>query len=63
MAYRIALIRTGEYNVAVHRRPSPPGGKIIGNVRLSIPEKYQDHQTSGLTATVTEGENIADYGL
>ncbi len=65
--YRIALIRTGEYNVAIHRRPPAPGGKTIVNgnmrLRLSIPEKYQDHQTSGLTATVKEGNNTADFGL
>ena len=61
--YRITLIRTSEYNVAIHRRPPAPGEKIIGNGRLSIPEKYQDHQTSGLTATVKEGKNTADFGL
>lgn len=62
-SYRIAMIRTGTYNVAICRRPPAPGEKMIGDGRLSIPEKYQDHQTSGLTATVKESTNTADFGL
>jgi len=58
--YHIQSIRTGEYDVAVYNRPPPPGGKFV---KLNIPEKYQDLQTSGLIVTVKEGENTADLQL
>ena len=58
--YHIQTIRTGEYAVAVHSVPPPPGGKFV---KLDIPEKYQDLQTSGLSVTVEEGENTADLEL
>ena len=58
--YHIQTIRTGEYAVAVHSMPPPPGGKFV---KLDIPEKYQDIQTSGLSVTVKEGENTADLEL
>jgi hypothetical protein len=61
--YHIVLVRTGEYKVAVYRRPPAPGERIVGSARLSIPEKYQAPETSGLTATVKEGENTADFAL
>ncbi len=58
--FRIPSIRTGEYKVAVHNAPPPPGGKFV---KLNIPVKYQDIQTSGLRATVEEGENTVDFSL
>jgi len=62
--YRIESIRTGQYKVAVHNPPPPPeSGAVPKNWKLSIPEKYQDVETSELTATVNEGENTADFGL
>jgi hypothetical protein len=61
--YQIPSIRTGEYNVAVHQSPPAPGAAPKGNWKLNIPEKYQTPQTSGLTATVKEGSNTADFGL
>ena len=63
--YRIESIRTGEYKVAVHRPPPPPGSgpEILKNWKLNIPDKYQDIESSGLTATIEEGENTADFGL
>ena len=64
-AYRITSIRTGEYNVAIHRQPPKPETprQVAGAQKLNIPEKYQTPQTSGLTATVKEGQNTADFSL
>ena len=64
-SYHIESIRTGDYNVAVHRRPPPlsEGPEVFENWRLSIPDKYQDPETSGLTATLESGRNIADFAL
>ena len=63
--YSIRLIRTGEYNVSIHMRPPPPEApvEVAGALRLNIPDKYQDARTSGLTATVKEGKNTADFCL
>ena len=61
--YQIPSLRTGEYNVAVHQAPPAPGAAPKGNWKLNIPEKYQTAQTSGLTATVREGKNTADFAL
>ena len=58
--YHIPSVRIGEYTVCVHSMPPPPGGEWI---KLDIPDKYQDLESSGLTATVKEGKNIADFGL
>ena len=60
--FRIESIQTGQYEVAVHRPPPPPesGAKPV---KLGIPEKYLDVETSDLTATVEEGENTADFAL
>ena len=64
-SYHIESIRTGKYNVAVHRHPPPlsEDPRVFENWKLSIPDKYQDTQTSGLTVTVEEGRNTADFGL
>jgi len=64
-SYHIESIRTGDYNVAIHRRPPPPseGPRVIENWKLSIPDKYQNPQTSGLTATVEPGRNIVDFAF
>ena len=65
-AYRITSLRTGEYRVAIHRQPPPmlEGPRQgTGAWKLDIPEKYQAHRTSGLTATVKEGKNTADFAL
>ena len=64
--YRIPALQTGQYKVAIHRQPPPvneTSPQTIGNGRLSIPEKYQDFQSSGLTATVKEGKNTTDFNL
>ena len=58
--YFIQSIRAGKYKVAVHNVPPPPGAKFV---KLNIPEKYQDIQTSGLSVTVEEGKNTADLEL
>ena len=58
--YHIPSVRIGEYTVAVQNMPPPPGGKFV---ELDIPDKYQDLESSGLTATVEEGKNIADFSL
>jgi hypothetical protein len=64
-SYRVASIRTGEYNGAIHRQPpKPESPKQDAEARkLNIPDKYQAPQTSGLTATVKEGKNTADFRL
>jgi hypothetical protein len=63
-SYQIPSLRTGDYNVAVHQAPPAPGAATPkGNWKLNIPEKYQTPQTSGLTATVKEGKNTADFSL
>ena len=59
-SYQLPSVRIGEYTVAVHRRPPPPGGKFV---KLDIPDKYQDLESSGLTVTVEEGKNVADFDL
>jgi len=62
--FRIDSIQTGQYKVAVYRPPPPPESNVdLKNWKLSIPGKYQDIETSGLTATVNEGENTADFGF
>ena len=63
--YRIDSIRTGQYKVAIHREPPPLGARpdVIRTWKLNIPEQYQDFQSSGLTATVNEGDNTVDFGL
>ena len=58
--YHIPSVLIGEYTVAVQNMPPPPGGKFV---ELDIPDKYQDLESSGLTATVEEGKNIADFSL
>ncbi len=58
--YYIQTIRTGQYKVAVHNVPPPPGGKVV---MLNIPEKFQDIQSSGLSVTVEEGKNTSDLKL
>ncbi|MBN2295064.1 MAG: carboxypeptidase regulatory-like domain-containing protein [Pirellulales bacterium] len=58
--YYIQSIRTGQYKVAIYNTPPPPGGKPV---MLDIPGKYQDIQTSGLSVTVEEGDNTADFKL
>ncbi len=64
--YTIASIRTGEYQVAIQPPPAPSPDEMEEGAqpeKLDIPEKYLSPQTSGLTATVTEGENTADFEL
>ena len=63
--YRIESIRTGQYKVAIYREPPPPGSgpEVFRSWKLNIPEEYQDLESSGLTATVSEGENTADFSL
>ena len=63
--YSIRSIRTGEYSVSVHISPPTPEAtvEVARARRLNIPGKYQDTQTSGLTATVKGGKNTADFSL
>ena len=63
--YRIESVRTGQYKVAIHRQPPPPesGPEVFRSWKLNIPEKYQDLESSGLSATVSEGKNTADFSL
>ena len=65
--YRIESIRTGQYKVAIYREPPPPS---LGpeepqrqSWKLDIPDEYQDFESSGLSATVNEGENTADFSF
>ena len=64
--YKILSLPTGEYQVAIGQPPVPTpeqssqGAQIV---KLDIPDKYLDPRTSGLTATIREGENSADFSL
>jgi hypothetical protein len=58
--YHIPSVQIGEYSVAIHNRPPPPGGEWI---KLDIPNKFQDLESSDLSVTVEEGENHADFDL
>ena len=64
-AYNVMSLRTGEYQVALQTL-APPPGKMAEGVQLkkpNVPDKYLDPQTSGLTATITEGMNSVDFTL
>jgi len=65
-AYRIESVRTGNYQVAVQPPPAPSPEEMASGAKVElspIPPKYQDPQASGLTATVNEGANTADFDL
>ena len=64
--YQVESLRTGEYQVAIQppTGPSPmeeAEGAKRETLNLDIPDKYLDLQTSGLTASVNEGENTANF--
>ena len=65
-AYRIESIQTGQYQVAIQPPPPPAPHEMeqaAAAPRSSVPQKYQDPKTSGLTATVNEGPNTRDFAL
>ena len=64
--YQISSVRTGEYQVAIQPPPAPSPEEMAAGEKmetLDIPDKFQSAQTSGLTATINEGENTADFQL
>lgn len=69
--YQIPSIQTGDYQVAFGHPPAPgpeemekagEGAQIV-IPKLDIPDKFLNPKTSGLTATVVEGDNTADFSL
>ena len=65
-AYEIKSIQTGQYQVAIQPPPPPAPHEMQGTAaapRASVPQKYQDPKTSGLTATVEEGANTENFAL
>ena len=64
--YEVLSLPTGQYQVAIQAPPAPSPEEVASGAqleKLEIPDKYLDPQTSGLTATITEGENSADFTL
>jgi|SaaInlStandDraft_1057018.scaffolds.fasta_scaffold145675_2 hypothetical protein len=56
----------GNYKVAIQAWDSVPGMDEEGNPvegKSAIPEKYSNPDTSGLTATVTDGPSMIDFDL
>ena len=65
-AYKVLSLRTGEYQVAIQDPPVPSPeevGKGAQVQKVDVPDKYVDPLTSGLTATISEGENSVDFTL
>lgn len=64
-SYDIKTIRTGHYRVAIYSPPPKPESpsQDVGAMKLNIPDKYRSPETSGLTATVKEGKNSADFSF
>lgn len=65
--YKIDVpLPVGLYEVAVQPPPLPAPHEMqqpITAPRTKIPARYQDPKTSGLTATINEGTNTADFAL
>ncbi|MGI6416746.1 MAG: hypothetical protein ACOX1P_13830 [Thermoguttaceae bacterium] len=69
--YQIPSIQTGDYQVAFGHPPAPGPEEMEGAEKgaqivipkLDIPDKFLNPKTSGLTATVVEGDNTADFSL
>jgi hypothetical protein len=65
-AYRIESVRAGDYQVAIQPPPAPSPEEMAEGAKVEespIPAKYNDPKASGLTATVNEGVNTADFDL
>ncbi len=65
-AYKIESIPTGAYHVAIQPPPPPAPHEMeqaAAAPRADIPPKFQDPNTSGLTATVEEGANTKDFAF
>lgn len=63
--YQVRSIPTGQYQVAIEPPPPPAPHEMDQRVvpPTDVPRKYQDSQTSGLSATVQRGTNTADFAL
>jgi hypothetical protein len=65
--YRVETpLPTGQYEVMILPPPPPAPhemNKAATLPRSSIPAKFQNPKTSGLTATLQEGANSADFAL
>ncbi|MDI9445306.1 MAG: carboxypeptidase-like regulatory domain-containing protein [Planctomycetota bacterium] len=65
-AYRIESVRAGDYQVAIQPPSAPSPEEMAEGAKAEkspIPAKYHDPQASGLTATVNEGANTADFDV
>ena len=64
--FRIEGVRTGDYQVAIQRPPAPPPDEMAAGKEWTpspVPDKYQVPDTSGLTVTINEAENTADFAI
>ena len=65
-SYQVPSLKVGQYQVAV-QPPSGPSPEQVEHgekaAKLDIPDKYFNPQSSGLTATVKQGQNTADFAL
>ena len=65
-SYKVLSLRTGEYQVTIQRPRAPSPEEMAKGAQLKkpdVPDKYLDPQTSGMTATITEGKNSVDFTL
>jgi hypothetical protein len=66
-SYRVETpVPTGLYEVTILPPPPPAPHEMDKAARLprsNIPVKFQDPKTSGLSATIQEGANTADFAL
>ena len=63
--YQIDSIPTGSYQVAITLPPAPAPHEMQQAVisYINIPAMYQTPETSGLTATIKDGQNSLDFNL
>ncbi|MFG0262073.1 MAG: carboxypeptidase-like regulatory domain-containing protein [Novipirellula sp. JB048] len=65
-SFQMQSVRTGEYQVAIQSRTAPTPEEMAEGAKASpstIPEQYRDPQTSGLSLSVSQGENKADIDI
>lgn len=65
-AFQLETVRTGEYQVAIQPPGAPSPEELEAGVKekpSSIPDQYRDPQASGLSISVSQGENTADFEI
>jgi hypothetical protein len=58
-------VPAGQYTVLIDGKPAESSGDehVVASTVTRIPAKYLNPATSGLTATLKEGENTVDFDL